>query len=418
MIAISAFFLFYNGAYTKRFSFWDEVRMVLKSQFFAFLLFLLLLFAKKEATAYSRIVVLAFFSLSLPFLAYVRTNFKRLLYKRRIFRGRLLIVGVNRAGIGFLKAVKSESNLGYEVVGFVDDRFPQRRIEGIRVHRFEARVDRYLRSCRIDAICVAGTDRGAYESSRLIGSLHRQLQTIFYVPGLEGLPLAGAEIRQFLAGEMVVLEMKNNLQRPFNYLLKRLFDYTLSLCFLPFLLALFLLISAALKLTSEGPVMFVQRRVGKGGKDFGCYKFRTMFKDSEARLQKLLEEDEEARREWEQTFKLRKDPRVTPIGRILRRTSLDELPQVINVLKGEMSLVGPRPVVREELERYYREDAQYYLLIPPGITGLWQVSGRSNVDYEQRVALDSWYVRNWSLWMDLVILLKTLKVVLKGEGAY
>lgn len=134
-------------------------------------------------------------------------------------------------------------------------------------------------------------------------------------------------------------------------------------------------------------------------------------------LRNLLETDEQARQEWNETFKLKNDPRITSIGHFLRRTSLDELPQLFNVLKGEMSLVGPRPIIYEELSRY-NEEVDYYLLSKPGMTGLWQVSGRSDVDYGTRVYLDAWYVKNWSMWNDIVILLKTVSVVLRKEGAY
>jgi undecaprenyl-phosphate galactose phosphotransferase len=150
---------------------------------------------------------------------------------------------------------------------------------------------------------------------------------------------------------------------------------------------------------------------------FGCLKFRTMVPDADGVLRRLLEVDPRARAEWERDFKLKDDPRITPIGDFLRRTSLDELPQLWNVLKGEMSLVGPRPIIEEEVERY-GDQVGYYLETRPGITGLWQISGRNNIGYDDRVALDSWYVRNWSIWYDLVILVKTIAVVLRGKGAY
>ncbi|HBQ2175900.1 TPA: sugar transferase, partial [Klebsiella pneumoniae] len=158
-------------------------------------------------------------------------------------------------------------------------------------------------------------------------------------------------------------------------------------------------------------------RVGKNGHKFKCLKFRSMVINSQEVLSKLLENDPVARVEWDTTFKLKNDPRVTPIGRFLRRTSLDELPQLFNVLRGEMSLVGPRPIITDELARY-NDEVAYYLLSKPGMTGLWQVSGRSDVDYDTRVYLDAWYVKNWSMWNDIAILFKTVGVVLKRDGAY
>jgi undecaprenyl-phosphate galactose phosphotransferase len=173
-----------------------------------------------------------------------------------------------------------------------------------------------------------------------------------------------------------------------------------------------------IKLDSPGPAIFSQERIGRKGRPFKCYKFRTMFKDAEEKVEELLHTNENIRREWEQARKIKEDPRITKIGKFLRTTSLDELPQLMNVLKGEMSLVGPRPAIQEEIEEYYRDTAELYFSVPPGITGLWQVSGRSTTGYDYRIALDSWYVRNWNLWLDVVILLKTVKVVLKREGAW
>jgi undecaprenyl-phosphate galactose phosphotransferase len=165
------------------------------------------------------------------------------------------------------------------------------------------------------------------------------------------------------------------------------------------------------------PVLFGHDRVGRGGRAFRCYKFRTMVPDADRVLAELLARDPEARATWARDYKLREDPRVTRIGAWLRRTSLDELPQLWNVLRGDMSLVGPRPVMAEELGRY-GDAARYYLDVRPGLTGLWQISGRNDIDYPERVALDAWYIKNWSIWYDIVILAKTVRVVRDAKGAY
>ncbi|HCR3979946.1 TPA: sugar transferase, partial [Citrobacter koseri] len=197
---------------------------------------------------------------------------------------------------------------------------------------------------------------------------------------------------------------------------KRTFDIVCS--------SLIILISSPLliylwyKVTRDGgPAIYGHMRVGRHGKLFPCYKFRSMVMNSQEVLQKLLDSDPAAREEWERDFKLKNDPRITPVGRFIRKTSLDELPQLFNVLKGQMSLVGPRPIISEELPRY-DENVDYYLMAKPGMTGLWQVSGRNDVDYDTRVYFDSWYVKNWSLWNDIAILFKTVKVVLHRDGAY
>jgi Undecaprenyl-phosphate galactose phosphotransferase WbaP len=184
------------------------------------------------------------------------------------------------------------------------------------------------------------------------------------------------------------------------------------------LLSPFFLIVALMVRADGGPAFFAHQRVGRGGKLFGCLKFRSMVIDSQARLEALLANDPAARAEWEATRKLKNDPRITRIGRFLRSTSLDELPQLINVLRGEMSLVGPRPVQEAEIDRYYGASAAHYMAVRPGITGLWQVSGRSETSYESRVALDVAYVSRPSMIADLTILLRTPVAVLSRRGAH
>jgi Undecaprenyl-phosphate galactose phosphotransferase WbaP len=197
---------------------------------------------------------------------------------------------------------------------------------------------------------------------------------------------------------------------------KRLLDVigavVLGLVFAPLMLVILFLMRKG-----DGSAIYRHRRVGRGGQMFSCLKFRTMVPDADQVLRDLLESDPELQAEWVRDHKLRHDPRVTRLGRFLRRTSLDELPQLLNVLRGEMSLVGPRPVIREELLRYGRA-VDTYLAARPGITGLWQVTGRNNTDYRRRVVLDTYYVRNQNLLLDLYILVKTTGVVLGGNGAY
>ena len=199
--------------------------------------------------------------------------------------------------------------------------------------------------------------------------------------------------------------------------IKRFTDIVLVVIGGIILLPLLLIIALMIKISSPGPVLYKHKRIGMNGKPFSAYKFRSMVLDSEERLNQLLESDSELRKEWETNFKLRNDPRITTIGKILRRTSFDEFPQLINILKGEMSLVGPRPIVEAEAEKY-GDDYIRIFSVRPGLTGLWQVSGRSNTDYNERVAYDMYYLQSWSVWLDIWVLLKTFSVVLKGKGAY
>lgn len=199
-------------------------------------------------------------------------------------------------------------------------------------------------------------------------------------------------------------------------LFKRLVDILgaigLAIVFAPLIVVVALLIRR-----EGGKVIYRHRRVGSNGKMFECLKFRTMVPDADRILHELLAGNEKLKAEWIQNHKLKDDPRVTRIGRFLRRTSLDELPQFWNVLRGDMSLVGPRPIVREELLRYGR-NARLYLAVKPGVTGLWQTAGRNDTDYRRRVAMDVYYVRNPNLWLDVLILLRTARLILRGSGAY
>ena len=244
----------------------------------------------------------------------------------------------------------------------------------------------------------------------------RNCRSVSVIPALRGLPLYSTDMSFIFSYEVILLRLNNNLAKRSSRILKRTMDIVGSIVIIigisPLLVLLYFLIAK-----DGGNVIYGHPRIGRNGKEFKCLKFRSMVLNSKEVLEELLENDPEAKAEWEKDFKLKNDPRITRIGAFIRKTSLDELPQLFNVLKGEMSLVGPRPIIKDELE-CYEEDVDYYLMAKPGMTGLWQVSGRNDVDYETRVYFDSWYVKNWSLWNDIAILFKTVNVVFKRSGAY
>jgi len=204
---------------------------------------------------------------------------------------------------------------------------------------------------------------------------------------------------------------------PLGGVIKRGFDIFGALCAIVVLSPLLVLIALLVKLSDGGPIFYGHPRVGRGGRVFRCLKFRTMREDGDAVLAAYLRANPDARMEWETTRKLKNDPRVTPVGVVLRKLSLDELPQIFNILAGEMSIVGPRPVVKEELEKY-GSAAVFYLKSRPGLTGLWQVSGRNDVSYDARVDFDRRYVENWSLVQDIRIIVKTVPAVCLSRGSY
>lgn len=200
--------------------------------------------------------------------------------------------------------------------------------------------------------------------------------------------------------------------------LKRICDLFFSVGALALSLPLTLPLMLLIRLSSRGPAIYGQQRIGRGGKPFMCYKFRTMYADADQRLEALLQNDPALQAEWHASRKLKRDPRVTRIGTFLRKTSLDEIPQFLNVLKGDMSVVGPRPVVAEEITVHYGPKAHKILTVRPGITGIWQVSGRNDTSYAERVALDEYYVDHRSWWIDLKLFTKTIPALLTRKGAY
>jgi Undecaprenyl-phosphate galactose phosphotransferase WbaP len=218
-------------------------------------------------------------------------------------------------------------------------------------------------------------------------------------------------------GGLMGLELPRRVQLARRSLVKRTTDLVFASVCSVVLLPLLCSIAVCIKARSRGPVFYRQWRIGRGGKRFRAWKFRTMRADADQVLDAYLESDSELRAEWERTHKLRSDPRVTRLGRFLRRMSLDELPQLFNVIAGDMSLVGPRPIVDAEIQ-LYGDNFDLYKRVPGGMTGLWQVSGRSDTTYAERVALDTFYIMNWSVWLDVCIIVRTCGVVIRSFGAY
>lgn len=200
--------------------------------------------------------------------------------------------------------------------------------------------------------------------------------------------------------------------------IKRTFDIVFSVLVLFFAFPLFLGLAILVRLSSKGPAIYAHERIGRAGKPFKCFKFRSMYPDADLRLKELLAKHPDLKAEWDLNHKLKNDPRITPIGKFIRKTSLDELPQFLNVLKGDLSVVGPRPVVQAEVVKHLKEKAPKILSIRPGLTGIWQVSGRSNTTYLERLSLDEQYVDTHNLWLDLKLIAKTLPAMLASRGAY
>ena len=261
---------------------------------------------------------------------------------------------------------------------------------------------------------VVPPDDGSTAISKLIADYLYTIPQVHVLSEITGLPdLWNPQQLDGLTG----IHLQQNLILPLPRFTKRCLDFFAAIIGGIVLLPALFYLCVAVKMSSRGPIFYGHKRIGRYGKTFKAWKFRTMFQDATLVLEQYLEDNPEAMEEWQRDHKLKYDPRITRIGRFMRKTSLDELPQLWNVIRGDMSLVGPRPIVTEEIIKY----GQYfglYTMVKPGITGLWQVSGRNNTTYDERVALDSYYVRNWSPWMDIVLLFKTIRIVLFAKGAY
>jgi Undecaprenyl-phosphate galactose phosphotransferase WbaP len=333
---------------------------------------------------------------------------RSLMRRAGVWQRPTLIVGNGPNANEAVAALNSEPALGFAVVEFIDAAQASTALT--------KKLKQWAQVPGVQFVLALEHGQNDLREDLLRRLAHWKAEDVSVVPAMRGVPLFGTDMSYFFSHEVAMLKLRNNLRYWPARLLKRVFDVFAALVLL--VLGALPLLYIALRIRRDGgPAIFAHKRVGQTGKVFPCFKFRTMQVDAEERLRELLANDPAARAEWEREFKLRNDPRITPIGQFLRRTSLDELPQLFNVIRGEMSLVGPRPVIRAELARY-GDDVDYFLMVRPGMTGLWQVSGRNDTGYDTRVYLDTWYVKNWSLWYDIAILFKTIRVVLNREGAY
>ncbi len=345
-----------------------------------------------------------------------RFGYRRLIYRLRergLFVRRTVVVGANEEGRVVAEQLRSVPRAGLEVVGFVDPNLRLgSRVDGLTVlgrpEGLEGVVERY----GVEEIVVIPT---ALDRETLL-DLYRDWGTdrrvrIRLSSGLYELFTTGVQVQE--VGFIPLVSLNRTRITGIDAVLKTLLDYGGALIGVVLLSPLFLLIAILVRLDSPGPIIYRRRVVGLGGREFDAFKFRTMIQDADA----YLEAHPELKREWEETGKIRNDPRVTRLGRFLRRYSLDELPQLFNVLRGEMSLVGPRMITPAEL-RHFGRWRHNLLTVKPGMTGLWQISGRSDLSYEERVRLDMYYIRNYTIWLDLRLLVNTFLVVVKGRGAY
>jgi undecaprenyl-phosphate galactose phosphotransferase len=357
--------------------------------------------------------ILAFFT-----VLFFRYVIKVLLDKTDFISEPVLLMGTGTNAEIIINHLRSDMGFPYRFIGCLEDEQadPAAGPQLPRLGTF-AEAASVIRETEVQKVLVIASGLGRERIQDIVYELQPLVRSVSVIPDVKTLPFLTMDIESLIDGRIVMFRMRNNLRNRWNRAFKCIFDWCATLLGSIIISPVMLVIALWIWTDSPGPVIFKHSRVGQYGKEFNCYKFRTMCADAEEKLEELLEADPEAKKEWEENYKLKNDPRITRSGKFLRRTSLDELPQIFNVLKGEMSLVGPRPIVAEEI-RYYGKFIEDYYMVRPGITGMWQTGGRNDTGYEQRVRMDSWYVRNWDFWFDIVLLWRTLKVVIKGDGAY
>ncbi len=389
----------------------EEIRRLTLSLLMTYLLLFSWLMFSRTLNHYSRFVLLLSMIVTCVTLPIARFAVRWVMKKLNIGQTNVLIVGAGETGRYIGKELAGSCYYGFRAVGFLDDKCTE--------------TDEKLPPV-LGTLNNAKTIARKYHVSHIICCLpitvmepvfrrfSRTFRHMIFIPSRDILPISWAYAASIgLFGGFEICNQQLLLSR---LLWKKLVEYLLSICIILFILPLLLVLGVLVKISSPGPVFYRASRLGYRGKPIQVLKFRTMHADADAQLERLLEENPELKQEWQEKYKITNDPRITGIGRFLRRTSLDELPQFLNVLKGDMAIVGPRPIVRNEIG-YYGKNYELLKRVKPGITGLWQVSGRSETSYRYRVTLDMYYITNWSIWMDYYILFKTVLIVLARRGA-
>ncbi len=394
----------------------DELRRLSYATTLIFLILGVMTFLFQLGLAYSRAIFLMAWALALILVPLGRAIVRALFSSRPWWGCPVVVLGAGETGRMIVRTLHRNPGLGLHPVAVLDDD-PQKQgiyLEQVPVVGGNELAPKFAEAgVRYAILAMPGVP--PRRLVQLVEQHAKSFSRLIVIPDLFGFASLWVSAKDF--GGVLGLELRQRLLLPTSRFIKRILDLGVTLVGGILATPLLVLIAVLVKLDSPGPVLYCHTRIGYRGKSFKVCKFRSMVQNADQVLREYLKRDPELRQEWERDHKLRSDPRITRMGQFLRKTSLDELPQLWNVLRGEMSLVGPRPIVREEISKYGDKFA-LYAQVKPGLTGLWQVSGRSDTTYEERVELDAYYVRNWSIWLDIYILARTIWVVLFGKGAY
>jgi Undecaprenyl-phosphate galactose phosphotransferase WbaP len=390
----------------------DEIRRIVLANTSVFLFVSVMIALHDLAIRPLLLYLCACISASVVILA-MRTAVRKLGSRFSWWGYPVVLLGSGTAALLVLRKLATHPHLGFRPVAVVTDQVVHMEIEGVPVYGYE-HLDGFVSSGVRHAI-VAAPELSPSEFTEVLERGNDAFPHLILIPDTVSIWKIGSYTRDLMG--ILGVHVHNNLLSSGSRLAKRTIDLTCATVLAAFLLPSVAIISLLIAVESGFPVFYSQERLGHAGRTFHIWKFRTMVRNSAEVLEHCLGSRPTLRQEWAENQKLRNDPRITRVGRVLRKTSLDELPQLWNVIMGDMSLVGPRPIIESEVIKY-REAYSLYTKTTPGLTGLWQVSGRNRTTYAERVAFDTYYVRNWSIWMDVYLLAKTVRVVLTGYGAY
>ena len=412
--SLAIFYFSHKGHYSWRTPWWQQVEQIFFACMAAFLFTGFVNYVLK--TPLTRLWVSTSWVIAVPMLMLFRWISRAILLKLKHWKIPTVIIGGKHNAIETIFGLKSENYLNYDIQYVVLLNGAPSHIKELKEIHKDIEVKKQLGELdHRNFVIICPDERSNEELEPILAKIDAAEAKFAITPPISGFSLYGLQPSYFFGYNIILLEPKTKVESLPGQFAKRFIDLAGSSVLLAVLSPIMFFLSKKIR-EDGGPALFTQDRIGKNGKIFKVYKFRSMVMNAEDKLQEILEKNPEERDHFKVYFKLINDPRITPVGRTLRRTSLDELPQLINVWKGDMSLVGPRPILANELEDYGKQ-LQDYTRVKPGITGLWQVSGRNEISFKQRIYLDGWYVRNWSLWHDIVILIKTFFVVLNKRGA-
>ena len=412
-------FLGMAQTYTKMQPILETVRQIFYAVLYALITCIIVLYFLQASLLASRLYVILFICLVLFNIYVVRYICLKFLKITNLLTRPVILIGAGKTAEQVLHSFEQDLGYRYKVVGILDDA----PVSEVLPRKFFLmgtleKAAEIIHQSGVQTVIITAPGMDKVRLQSLLEDVQPYVRDIIFVPDLIGISLYNVEAQALFNEQIMMLSLRNNLARRRNKIIKRFFDVAVGGLLCVSIIPIIVVLSLWIKIDSKGSVFFNAQRIGKGGKVFTCYKFRSMHVDSQGILEEYLATYPEAKKEWDTFAKLRDyDPRVTRVGRWIRKYSLDELPQILNVIKGDMSLVGPRPYLPRE-----KEDIGEYLstitLTVPGITGFWQTSGRNDVSFAGRVAMDTWYVRNWSIWLDLMYLFRTVKIVFTGKGAY